>query len=437
MLKFLREYFTTNEIIKGFVNAIFISAFIFLDLFDSVLLKNLSPFLAIYGLYRVIGASRWEFYHSGFFIGVFWFYWISFSLRYFNLSFFIPLEIVAIAIVYGLIFTIAALPKQLYLRALLLIAIGYIHPFGFNWFSLELTLINGVFEPNLRGLGALLFVIVILKSRLKFQLKFLLALIGFFSALSFTTLAINKAPLNIYLANYNVDQSERLDDNKIDEMIGKNLTTITKAIDDGYRVVVLPESAFMLYLNKERYLTNYLKELSKQIAIVTGALSYEDGKFYNSTYLFDKGEQKRLDKVILVPFGEEIPLPKFIKKLINKTIFEAQDDFSKASEVGSYEIDGVSFTNAICYEATRAEIYKNSPSFVIAISNNAWFTPSTEPTLQRLFIKYFVTKHNTVVYHSVNGSKSEIITPKRTELAKFIESLKLFIMDKFNLKTKI
>ncbi|MFW5619501.1 MAG: apolipoprotein N-acyltransferase, partial [Campylobacter hyointestinalis] len=175
--------------------------------------------------------------------------------------------------------------------------------------------------------------------------------------------------------------------------------------------VVLPESAFALFLDHQKELLEYLKEKSKRISIVTGSLGYENGTSYNSTYLFLNGDVKRLDKVILVPFGEEIPLPKFATNLINKIFFNGNKDFGAAKEVSDYEIGGVKIRNAICYEATRDEIYANNPKFVIAITNNGWFVPSTEPTLQEILLKYYAYKYNTTIYHSVNGSPSKIITP--------------------------
>jgi apolipoprotein N-acyltransferase len=186
---------------------------------------------------------------------------------------------------------------------------------------------------------------------------------------------------------------------------------IDQAISDGSRIVVLPESAFPLFLDHSEILLSVLKQKSYQIAIITGALGTSDNKLYNSTYLFDKGEVKRLDKLILVPFGEEIPLPNFIKDLINRLFFDSAIDYSHASSVSDYEIDGVKIRNAICYEATRDELFINEPKFMIAITNNAWFTPSTQPNLQSKLLKLKAYKYKTIIYHSVNGSPSQMITP--------------------------
>ena len=218
-------------------------------------------------------------------------------------------------------------------------------------------------------------------------------------------------PFDISLINTNISQDKIWDRSTKDKIVKNNLNMIDQAISDGSRIVVLPESAFPLFLNHSEILLSVLKQKSYQIAIVTGALGTSDNKLYNSTYLFDKGEVKRLDKLILVPFGEEIPLPNFIKDLINKLFFDSAIDYSHANSVSDYEIDGIKIRNAICYEATRDELFINEPKFMIAITNNAWFTPSTQPNLQSKLLKLKAYKYKTIIYHSVNGSPSQMIAP--------------------------
>ncbi len=52
----------------------------------------------------------------------------------------------------------------------------------------------------------------------------------------------------------------------------RNFKQIFDAIDKGYTLVVLPETAFSVALNKYPSLNNMLLELSNKIDIVTGAL---------------------------------------------------------------------------------------------------------------------------------------------------------------------
>ncbi|MCI6989640.1 MAG: apolipoprotein N-acyltransferase [Campylobacter sp.] len=420
--KILVRYFSINVIINGFVNAFFLSFFIILALFDNLFVNFISPFFAIYGFYRLLKSSRIEFFYTGFFVGILWFYWVSFSLRFYGLSIFIPLEILFFGLVYGVLFLICSIPKSKILKTALIVGLSYFYPFNFNWLNLELTLINGIFEPNLRGLIAVMAGVLLLQSRVK--LRVILAISAFCAGLQIKEFEPKFLPFSVELTGTMIDQDIKWDKRYKDSFTIENLNTIKQAIDENKSLIILPENAFVTHLNLDLNLMQTLQNLSHQITIVTGALAYENRQSYNSTFVFENGEFQRYDKAILVPFGEEIPLPDFLAKPINKLIFGVSDDFSKANKISEYEIDGIRVTNAICYEATRPEIYKNSPNFVIAITNNGWFMPSTEAVLQRLLIKYYATKSGASVYHSVNGSKSEIITPKKMIIKEILAKFK-------------
>jgi len=113
--------------------------------------------------------------------------------------------------------------------------------------------------------------------------------------------------------------------------------------------------------------------------------------------------------VILVPFGEEIPLPKFFAEIINKIFYNGAEDYKTAKKPVDLKLSTGEFRNAICFEATRDELFVDHPKAMIAISNNAWFTPSIEPTLQKLLLEYFSRKYGTVIYHSANMGISKVI----------------------------
>jgi apolipoprotein N-acyltransferase len=86
----------------------------------------------------------------GFFIGIFWFYWIGFSFRYYELSYLIPLVILGVGLIYAVVFLFfALLTPTLFLRSLGIIFFSYVAPFGFNWFKFELTLINSYFSTHI------------------------------------------------------------------------------------------------------------------------------------------------------------------------------------------------------------------------------------------------------------------------------------------------
>ena len=192
-----------------------------------------------------------------------------------------------------------------------------------------------------------------------------------------------------------------------------NFDLIVKAIEEKRELIVLPETAFTAVLNKNAELRERLGYLSKDIEIVTGALYVEDNQIYNATYHFSNEKMQIAKKVVLVPFGEEIPLPQFFVDLINKIFYDGAQDYSKANKATDFLIKGEKFRNAICYEGTTDKIFEdlNETKYMIMISNNAWFTPSIEPTLQHLLLKYYSKKYQVMIFHTANGSPNRIYRP--------------------------
>ena len=108
-------------------------------------------------------------------------------------------------------------------------------------------------------------------------------------------------------------------------------------------MIIFPESAFALYLNRKPNMLYSLKELSRDITIVVGSLRYDRKAIYNSTYIFQKANLFIADKVVLVPFGERVPLPKFMTDIINDIFFDGAVDYAVADSFKDIVIDGVKF----------------------------------------------------------------------------------------------
>ena len=426
------SYFTSSYINKGFFLALALSNFIFVEIlsskFDGLIAlaaEFFSPLIAIAALFYLLKASKTEWFWCGFFIGALWLHWIGFSLIYFDLAFLIPLEIFAICLAAAFIFRIFAIFDAPVLRAACLLALKLIHPFGFDWLNFELLLSHGIFRADLSALALILAglcAVLYLRGR-GARAKLNAAVFTAFAicALQFSQKESALLPIKILLANTDISQHDIWAKDKILSAAKANLARIDEAIAEGRDAIILPESAFAMPLNLENALVGALKEKSQQITIVAGAEAYENGKFYNSAYLFAGGQMSRFDKHILVPFGEVTPLPQFARNFINRVLLGGALDFSVASGFSDYELGGKSVRSAVCYEATRAELYEGSPKYVVAISNNGWFVPSYEPHLQRLIIRYYASLHGTLIYHAVNGSASEIIAPRRMWIKKALD----------------
>ncbi len=319
----------------------------------------------------------------------------------------IPVIIIVFAFGYGIFFWLIGSFTKSYLRALAFLGFSYFHPFGFNWFVPELTLINSFFDFTKIKFALFLVAILTLIEFKRYYKLFFIPLLLLSVRYENPTLSLSHQ--KIYLSARNIPQDKKWKDSYLNTLLKDNFRIINKAIDEKYDIVVLSESVFPLYLNSRIDLINKLLKLSKKITIVTGSL-YSDGKNgYNSTFYFINGVFYVANKVVLVPFSEEIPLPRFIARAINNHFFGGAEDFKNAKKPTDIPINGEVFRNAICYEATAQRLYEKNPKFMIAISNNAWFTPSIEPTLQHLLLRYYSRLHNTTIYHSANSGGTGIV----------------------------
>ncbi len=355
--------------------------------------------------------KKHKWFGSGFFIGLFWFWWIGLSFRYYNLSWMAPIVAVLIALFYGVVFWLIGkiyvflsnknqIMGKLFLTLVFTFGFDYLSPFTFDWLKPEVLFVNSFYSVNKIAVFLLISDFVFCKE-LKGFAVFLSVL-----ALSFHNPKPPKPPkLNISVATTNVPQNLKWQKSYILLEISNNFKIIKKAIKNKNDVVILPESAFPLFLNKYPFLIDKLKKLSEKITIITGALHLKNNKFYNSTYIFEKGKMTILDKHVLVPFGEYIPLPVFQKE-INEIFFNGASDYATSGKFGIFSIKNYKFINAICYEATMSEVYKLTPKYVIALSNDAWFMPSIMPSLQQMIIKIYAKRYGKIVYHSINAFKA-------------------------------
>ena len=394
------------DLLLGAATALFFSSFIYFEHFD-LTLKLLNSVFGVLALAMLLYIPKRAVLAAGFFIGLLWFYWIGYSFKYNGVSNMESIITLLFGVIYMSFFGVLALTNTIALRAVLLFILSFVEPFDFNWLQIELLFVEsyfGIFKYQLVFILTALLLPAYTKKPYKYAPLLLLVL-----ALNFNPQTQKDAPLKIKLVATDIKQDEKWKRENIAPTIDLIYKEIIKAKDDGYDLVIFPESVFPFYMNRSKIIQDDLKTFSNDIAIVAGSLFIENDLHYNVTYMFNKGEVEVAKKLILVPFGEYIPLPDFAKKIVNETFFAGASDFKTAKKPTDFEIEGVKFRNAVCYEATCQEIYEGDVDFVIAISNNAWFSPSIEPTLQRMLMKYYARKNAATIYHSANYKGTGVI----------------------------
>ncbi len=315
--KFLQDLF------MSLIVAVLFSLSLYLEYFGYTL-NVLNSLAAISVFYLLLHVNRRTLIFSGFFIGLLWFYWIGFSFQYYNVAWMTPIVSLGFGVVYALFFGIISLSRHVVVRALIIMALTFAEPFDFNWMQFELLFVNsyfGIFKWQF----ALILTALVLFSMCKTPWKYT-ALLLLLAALSWHHPDKTLPNLNIKLVSMDLPQELKWQPYMREQILTYNFNAITDAIANHYDVVVLSESAFPLFLNHEPQLVEKLKHYAQNIVIVTGALEEVNHHNYNVTYIFNQSDVTIAKKMVLVPFGEYIPLPKFMREYVNKTFFDGASD---------------------------------------------------------------------------------------------------------------
>lgn len=394
---------------------------IYFSFFENIFLETLSPFLAIWGLILLLRTkSAKGYFWTGFLTGLFWFWWVGLSAIYFDLNYLVPVIALIMGLVYGVLFRICFLFKFDFLRLCAIFALSFIHPLGFDWLEWGIYTAYGFFDSSLRGIICLfLIAYFIYEGYISRYYKIAIVLILFFTGFHYEEKTATTLPFSYKLINTNISQDQKFLQEKLILNSNALLSEISRAILEKKELVILPETAFAFNLRGTKY-EDFLKELSHKIIIITGAFYTKDGQTYNSTYVFRQGKSYIFNKHFLVPFGEEMP---FFKELVKKYFLPNMEEFTRGPVQSQYKLNNSLITNAICYEATKEQNYKNS-KIIIALSNNAWFKHSSEYKLQKLLMQFYANKYGVSVYHATNGKENAVILPKKRLDLRWLEEIK-------------
>ena len=457
MWKKISAYFSVGGLIGGLLTALSGSAFLYLAHWGYSTPWLETP-LALLFFTLLLAGDRRVWLWSGFFLGLFWFGWIGVSFLHYGHPWAVPFVSLAVAGVYALLFWLAAwlaeglgkiLPRlqptksekreaqnesvakqrkpqlftlhsslfTLIAKAFLLWLMSLIHPFGFDWFKPELVLIHTPFGVDgvhfALLLASLLCVIAAAEARAHRRLFLMgLGLLSLLAAIHPQRVGIlsDDPAGHIALAGTQVSVERKWRPDALRPQALRVLRLIDRAVDANRSAIFLPESVLPTFLNRDPALLKAIRKRSRKIDIVLGALFLTpEGENRNSAYLFHDGRFSVADKVVLVPFGEANPLPDWAGRWINKIFFDGAPDYQAAETPTDFRVDGKKFRAAVCFEGTSERLYADRPERMVLLSNNGWFVPSVEPTLQRLLLEYYARKYGTEIWHAVNASPSYIV----------------------------
>jgi len=204
-------------------------------------------------------------------------------------------------------------------------------------------------------------------------------------------------------------------------------------------LVIYPEASYPFVVKESNFeeFMNFFAEFKRNILI--GVVEKEEDKFYNCAFLINrKGEFiDKYRKLKLVPFGEYIPLRRFLKFI---DVINAMGDISPGREFKIFNYQGKRFAVLICFEDTFpfvvARFARNS-DFLVNITNDAWFKGNPEAQ-QHLGILIFKAIENRISAVRVANTGITGYISFKGEVEKFRkDGRELFTQGVFNVELPI
>ncbi len=198
--------------------------------------------------------------------------------------------------------------------------------------------------------------------------------------------------------------------------------------ESGAKLVLYPETVLICELNYNSALIARLKSLSKKLNayIAVGAFYADDGKTYNSIYLFTPdGELSKTlySKRHLVPFGEYVPMEELFKVLLPflTEMNMLEDQLTEGDGTEIYDTELGKLGSLICfdsiYESLTLSTVRDGAELIMLASNDSWYKDSAavyqhngHAVLRAIESGRFVVRAANTGVSSVISDKGKIIT---------------------------
>jgi apolipoprotein N-acyltransferase len=215
-------------------------------------------------------------------------------------------------------------------------------------------------------------------------------LYGHYRLIHLETEVRNAPVLSVAVVQGNIDQSLKWDGGYQEITIDKYVALSATTMQDQPDLIVWPETAAPFYMFYNHHLTrllvNGLQPLGTHFLIGSPSFRYNknDVDYFNTAYLLDPlgNEIGRYDKVHLVPYGEYVPLQRYMP-FVGKMV-EQVGDFKTGAIGQTLTWEGSRALGVlICYEVIfpvlARQTVRNGADVLINITNDAWFGRTGAP----------------------------------------------------------
>ena len=230
-------------------------------------------------------------------------------------------------------------------------------------------------------------------------------------------------PVKVGLIQGNIDQALKWNPANQLSTVQSYISLSDRAVHDGARLLIWPESATPFYLQDSSPLSRSVQQFAVKTDryLLTGSPAYEYGadgvRYLNSSFLLSPDGKfiGRSDKVHLVPFGEYVPLNSLLP-FVNKLVVGI-GDFSEGSIAPISMPDG-KLGVLVCYEGIFPELarqyVKAGSGLLVNVTNDAWFGRSSAPYQHLAMARFRAIENRRWLVRSANTGISALIAPSGT-----------------------
>jgi len=194
--------------------------------------------------------------------------------------------------------------------------------------------------------------------------------------------------LRIAVVQGNIDQSLKWNPELQEETLALYGKLTEESVDFRPKLIIWPETALPFFFQDNTALSREVFRIAAKMHsnILFGSPAYTKNSkgthYYNRAYFISQRTiYDYYDKVHLVPFGEYVPLKRFLP-FVNRLV-PAAGDFSSGGEVKPISAAGLRIGPIICFEAIFPDISrkhaKQGAQLLVNLTNDAWFGRTSAP----------------------------------------------------------
>ena len=230
-----------------------------------------------------------------------------------------------------------------------------------------------------------------------------------------------KSDTRIRLVQPSIAQSMKWDPDELENNFFEYVELSRKDGLEGVDFVVWGETALPFDIKYRYEYQEYLKQAVPDNGyLLTGVVRFEEfyGRYkqYNSMYVVNKNAEVEdvYDKNHLVPFGEYIPLRKYLPDWI-KPVTNSVADFATSEKLKNIKLKNQpAFGALICYEIIFPDNVinrKSKPQWLAVLTNDGWYGKSSGPYQHLVAARMRAVEEGISVVRSANSGISAVISP--------------------------